>query len=475
MTAMTVVWVLACAGLSWWLRARPDVVALVILLLWVLVPAQASEVLTGVTFFAPSMLNLHPAAYLTYIYAALYLSLGGGAWQARLSSLPGLFLLLGWVVALAGALTLLQLEQASPRGYLGNFLAGALWLALCAIAQQANPQFGKWLTWTLLAAAAGNSLLSIGQVLAGEVWPYTRYREMYQADFKQGAVRTSGTTDHPLVLSLLLATSLPLVVAVRRVLLTYLLAVLIVVGLLQSGSRAGLVLAVLGFSAAVLMSGKPQPRLLALYVATAASGAALFLGSLGRNVAERFVYDSGSTSDRADAYEYLVAHLGEYLFFGGGYGSSFALKNTRVIPSSFENAYVMLAVDVGLIAALTFLVVQLSVLRRGWRLGVPRYVLWSAVTAMVTSATFSSFAVTSASMVLVWAPLAIVLASGATRIKREPGSGLTPRGETVPERSGTANGDGRLAFRNGDRTLFDRAGRAAPTSNGRARRMRRRR
>ena len=64
--------------------------------------------------------------------------------------------------------------------------------------------------------------------------------------------------------------------------------------------------------------------------------------------AARFANDAGSNADRQAAYGYLFSHLGEYLFLGGGFGSSFSLKNSQVIPSSFENAYAMLVVDIGL-------------------------------------------------------------------------------------------------------------------------------
>jgi hypothetical protein len=290
----------------------------------------------------------------------------------------------------------------------------------------------------MLGVATTNALLSITQSLLGEVWPYTHFREMYQADFIPGADRTSGTTDHPLVLSLLLAGSLPLVVMIRRVLISYSLAVLLIVGLLQSGSRAGLVIGVVGYSAALLMTGRANLRSVGVYLVTAATGLILYASTVGQHVAERFANDAGSNADREAAYAYLFSHLGQYFFVGGGYGSSFGLKNSQVISSSFENAYAMLVVDLGLVAAGAFVLVQILLLRRGWRRGAPRPLLWSALTTMAVAATFSSFAVTSACMVLVWAPIAVVMAT--SRSTAEVG----PSGDEQTEGLGvTSSDDGR--------------------------------
>src|SRR4051794_35996340 len=98
---------------SWLLRRRPDIAALVILSLWILIPSIATEVVTGVPHFAASALNLHPAAWLTYIYLAIMICAGSLGTRTRLGSLPAELSLLAWVMLLAVILTLTQLEQAS--------------------------------------------------------------------------------------------------------------------------------------------------------------------------------------------------------------------------------------------------------------------------------------------------------------------------------------------------------------------------
>jgi hypothetical protein len=423
MYSVTVLWVALCLAAAWALRRRPDVMAIAILALWIIVPAQASEIVTGVPFLAPTLLNLHPAVYLTYIYSAVFLFVGPEL-RRTILRLPAPYLLLAWVVVFAGIVTTLQLDQSTPRGFLGNFLAGVLWFFLCAVAQYGNHSFAKWLVITLLALAVANALLSIVQSLVGDTWPYTAFREMYQPAFKPGADRTTGTTDHPLVLALLLAASLPITVLIRRLWVSYVLAILLFVGLLLSGSRAGLVMGTLGFSAAMLFSSRVTPQRILLYALSATTGIVLYFSAAGATVVDRFANDVASAATRSTAYAYVWEHLREFLFLGGGYGSSFSLKDNRIIPSSIENGYAILLVDIGLVAAGVFLLVQLAILWRGWKGAAPRAFIWSSATAMATAATFSSFAVTSACGVLVWAPLALVAAT--TRASSDAEGGQNP-------------------------------------------------
>ncbi|WP_147332021.1 O-antigen ligase family protein [Geodermatophilus marinus] len=392
---------------AWILRRKPEGAAGVILVLWIMIPSVAGQLLTGVSFSSATVTNMHPAAWFTYVFVCIFAIVGPQGWIADLKSTPWLLVLLAWLMAYGAISTFTNVGQASPRGFVGNFLAGGLWLFICAVGGARNQCFALRLLKLFVACAVVNGLLSIVQSVLGEVWPFAGFRALYQVDFRDGAERTSGTLDHPLVLSLLMVAALPLAMVLRGHWVRLGAITVLLIGLLQSGSRAGALLGLIGLLGGAMVSRQSLNRKLAQVIGIVGTASALLLAGAGEVVISRFVDDDGSTSLRQEAYAYFWENLSDILFVGGGYASSFDLKDRGLIPSSFENGYVMLATDMGLMAAASFLGVQVGLLVVAWRRAVPRAVLVGAAATMACAATFSSFQVLSAAMIIVWAPIAV--------------------------------------------------------------------
>jgi hypothetical protein len=413
-TVVLLAWVVLSCITAWFLRRRADTAALVILGLWIAIPSVAAEVLTGIPFYSGSLANMHPAAWFTWIYIVV-LAAVGRRWWPGVAAAPGELGLLGWVLVQLAVLTVVHLDGASPRGLIGNFAAGLVWFALSAVAAHANASWPRLLKNTVLFAASANVALSGLQVWLERVWPFDTFRRAYQSDFKEGADRTSGSLDHPLVLSLLLVVALPIAVTASRQLYAYAMTTLLFIGLLQSGSRAGLVLGILAIVPALIARrGNRVTNVLGL-LGVAAVLSALLVSGAGQTVLERFQQDAGSTALRSEAYSFFADNWASYVFTGGGYASSFDLKDSGALQSSLENAYIMLAVDAGIVAALVFTMMLLSIaIRSVVHHGVTGRSC-AALAGLTCAATFSSFMVQSAAMVIVLAPLALCLADSIER------------------------------------------------------------
>jgi hypothetical protein len=270
------------------------------------------------------------------------------------------------------------------------------------------------------------------QVLLDRVWPFDPYRRAYQPDFKEGADRTSGSLDHPLVLSLLLVIALPIAVTLTRRVHAYALTTLLFVGLLQSGSRAGLVVGCAAVVAVLLLQRGRRGDSMVILAGVGILFAALLFSGLGSNVLRRFGQEAESTALRTEAYSFFADNWSSFLVAGGGYASSFDLKDSGALQSSLENAYVMLAVDAGIVAAAAFAVTMLVIVARSIVSHGFSARVGATLAGLTCAATFSSFMVQSAALILVLSPLALCLADGAVRARKRGDPHVDP--EAVPPR-----------------------------------------
>jgi hypothetical protein len=246
-----------------------------------------------------------------------------------------------------------------------------------------------------------NVLVGSLQVLTGSIVLFPAYFSVVPG-FHPDLSRAQGSFEDPLVFALFLIASVAALPSVRTMISRTLFAALVVVGLLESGSRSGLLLGVPVTISVLLLTAKFR---LSHVISLAALGGvfsyAVVLG-LADKTLTRFETAQRSSNLRQEAYSYIGSHLGEYLITGGGYASSFALKNSGTIRSSLENGYLMLAVDIGIIAALVYLFVQLRVVSQSLasRQSLPSAL--GAIAAIGMASTFSSIATRSSALVVVW-------------------------------------------------------------------------
>lgn len=399
-----------CVLVSAWLRRRPDVASLLGLSIWVLLPAYAGELLTGVPYSAKSPANLHPAAWFVLIYIMALCIGGGRRFYQTIGELPGFFLLLPSIVFCSIFSSLLNVEASSPRTLLGILVAGCCWIIVSGVAAASCPSYARQLAQVIVVLATANAIVSFVQATASNAWPFQKFNTMYSPDPTSILTRTQGTVEHPLILSLLIVIAIPLCEGVRFPPLRYGLLVALFVALLQSGSRAGLIFGAAGAIYVLARSVWRRPvEILWVGVASALAVSAL-LGTQGAIVLLRIAEDARSSEVRLVAYDYFVQHWHSFILLGNGYGSSFDLKSHGFIQSSLENGYLMLAYDCGFISTVCLLLFIVFVADRGLRAGCWTPAL-SALLGSAICATFSSIETVSAAPVLFFASLGVCYAS----------------------------------------------------------------
>lgn len=257
---------------------------------------------------------------------------------------------------------------------------------------------------TLIAIAVAQVLLSVIAWITGRpaffADAFARYY-WFTPEFARGL----GTTDHPLVLSLLLASVIPLLATLRSVRLQFTILLTLYAGLLLSESRTGLVAAVIGSAFLLLRPG----RSLGIRATVIAAGLTVCLlliqSPLGSGVMERFANDGGSSSARFTAIDAFIARASEFAVLGWGNSGGDLFRQQEGLNSSLESAFLIFAVNYGIPFAIGYFAIAVAVIAIGRDpLGGSRV---AAITSLVMVQTFSSIATTSASAVLVWVLVAL--------------------------------------------------------------------
>lgn len=255
--------------------------------------------------------------------------------------------------------------------------------------------------------AVSESLLAIAQRMAGNGLVFEEFRSAANSFSRTG--RSAGTFDTPLDLAVFLTLALVVVVRGGGAWWTWTATLVVVAAIVCTGSRTGMVLAVgiVGLGIAV----RGARRLVDLVFTIGATvGAALLVSSArAAPLFARF----GAQGDRSSWARDLARHTGFQLVeerpvTGSGltYAYEYALAN---LPSSFENAWLSLAIGAGLPVAL--LVVAIPVI--GWLLPGPTALLTRAAGAvpLVWGASYSAYTATNTFGVLAWTFLGLAAAT----------------------------------------------------------------
>jgi hypothetical protein len=375
--------------------------------LWILVPSVAAQSLTHLHG------GYHPSS-LIVIIAFLSRSLTGRLGTRNINNRVRVsFLILGLVVALAIAQTIAQGGGRVSVPLINDLLAPVLLFVLIVGAANEKSEIAHYLKATILGLAcleAGYSILQRDVIRGGDAGniPFaSSYSSQYWFVYLD---RPVGTLDHPLVLGMVLASSIPLAVMIKRPVLQYPIALLLFAGTLASSARAAIIFAIVAVAYLIL---RPTQRWIAkawIAIPVGLVIIAISQSSLGTSAKERlysFGESDNSTYLRVQAYSYFLRHWSEHIFLGGGVGSASLLGENGILGSSLENPMLIDVFDLGVLCTLLLLIPQISatVSRRGGRRS--GGVVMAAIGCFAISLTFNSTTVPSAAAPLLWTLIAL--------------------------------------------------------------------
>lgn len=424
-----VVWVALCLGISTALRKRPAISVALALAVWTIVPGVASRAITGQ---GSGALSVHAGTWLiltTFLLLLITDPRGLAESLARrfLTFIAILLVIFAAVLetktgSAGSGVTLVVDEMAAP------FLA--FWI-LSAVSLTRPGEMILVRNW-LVGLAAGEAAFAIVQYLSGSALLYGSFFA-HRYWYKTGWDRWMGTTDHPLVLSMMMCAAIPLLIGLRRSWLQPTLLVLMVIAVVITQSRTGVLAG--GIGAIYVMLGSRTSTLRKVVTVVGIAVAAVFIAtsSLSTGIVDRLQNDQGSALARGSAWTYFIDNWSHYTFTGGGISYNYQVASSGGLNTSFESAFLMYAVDLGIIIAVVFFVAQLVLVFRGS----PRRVAGarlSALTVLVVCQTFNSLEVQTVAGMVVFVSIALAALPASQGEERDE----APRSHPVA-RAGTVS------------------------------------
>lgn len=402
------VWIICCFLAALVLRRRIRVAIGAVLALWVLVPAVGNPLITGV---ANGPLSVHAATWFILAILAVRLLHDPGSVTAVLGRHFALFLIMAMVILAAALSSLTSLAGGGMVLLVDQIAAPVAFFLIMLSAAAGDEGLVSMVRAVLIGLAAVAGLVALAQWLTHSVLFYEAgFRTQYW--FNPGTDRWMGTLDQPLALSLLISVTAPLVAGLSRNALQSVLLVLMVVGVLITQSRVGILVVALSVAAVVVFAKRRiWVRVVLLAVLSVATWL-IMTSPLIEGVVARFEDDTGSAEARARALEYFLARWTDYLIAGQGVGSSYRVAVQGGLQTSFENPLVMYSVDFGIVfAVLYFGAMAILVLRNAGRHHY-RGLTLAGILAVAVCQTYSSLATRSAAGIIVWTVLAMVVIAG---------------------------------------------------------------
>jgi hypothetical protein len=133
---------------------------------------------------------------------------------------------------------------------------------------------------------------------------------------------------------------------------------------------------------------------------------AMSFGAAGA-VQARVLDDTGSTSARADALQYFLSNVGDYMWLGRGLNGSFEVSDNAGLGTSLESAALMYSVDLGVAVALIYFGVMAWISLRPFRRSTAAGITGPAMAAFVVPQSFSALSGTTAAPMTVWITFAL--------------------------------------------------------------------
>lgn len=417
---------LGAVGLSYALRRRPAEQLALILFVRVALPSTAAAALISDS----SLLRaLQPSTYV--LLAVVLVNAFASAYEAR----PTLFkrgqmrtpLVLLAAAALVGlAETFLSAGPGTSLRMVDAVVVPVILISqVLRLARSDADRLARY--FVLLASfAAAIALVQYATKSYGIYEASLRRQSFFSL---QREFRPQGSLDSPLDLAFLCCLALPLVVTVGGQVLRYAAAVLLLGGILVSGSRLFALLGLIALLFIVLRSGRGAGQRLMAAVSVGSAALVMARSAVADLLVGRLSDDGGSFLARSDSYTYIRENLSSHLLGGQGFGFSLALKGRSTV-ASLENGYAMMAFDFGLSVAVVILGAQIALVLSGTK-GVPGGAKLSATFALFGAAFFSGVMTASATSLVFAAVIGLAAA-------RYPSSKLHPEEVSPSTRSGRA-------------------------------------
>lgn len=323
-----------------------------------LIPYSLWAMLTGGTDGA-LLSRVHPATIYTLALAGLGWEPPRG-WQQTFVSPKRRIALALQFMFLVGA-GLMSVAVRGMRGlpllvdnYIGPFLVFWMLVGTFDGKAGARERAGNWVAF----AGVVLSVAAVLEVAAGRNPLYEpTYGDVPWFPFPTGEYRSTVTFAAPLAAANVLLFSLAVTSVVSSARLRLWAVMALLLGILATGSRSATAIGLL-ISPAVITASGEQHRLIArvrskrtgaLLLGAFALVAGTLVTPLGRHVLERATSSWESTAVRVVSANYFAQTAGVYLVKGVGLGGSTDVS-TAVFGSyiTFENPWIMLAVDLGI-------------------------------------------------------------------------------------------------------------------------------
>ena len=361
--AQLAVWLLLCLAVAVALRRYPVVLVALAFALWTIIPAVVGVRVIGLSARTP--FAFHPASWLVLSGFLVQIFYDPKALSRAVARHP-------YLVVIVTAFSVVALSTSLAEGSGGSRLfvepnIRPFLMALVLIAH-AGQREREGVRNLLLALAAAQALLSLAQSIQGSTILYgDAYATISWFD-PDRFDRWMGTTDSPLILSVLLCAAAALTLGLRSEVLRAALLILYLSSVLVTQSRVAAVVIAGVFALSVF---RRQVSLLARILTAIGLGFAIwYIGTSGLagGLLGRLENDTGSNMARGRAFDYALAQWDHYLISGTGLGSSYQFARNAGLESSLESSFLMYAVDAGILAAVIYFSAQVVILiKGGWR------------------------------------------------------------------------------------------------------------
>lgn len=376
---------------------------IVAFLVWCLIPSIASPRINGYDLV---IADIHPASVLILVTLVVQVCAGSAELKHAVAYRPGTLMLALVIVGAASVMGAVGRGLTAVGPTVNELVAPLTLFFLLGGCLLLQPHRVEKVRRLILVLAAGEASFAVAQTVSVSplVWSVYYGRQFW---FTENFHRWMGTFDHPLILSVFLSCAIFLLVDIRRWWLSLLLLCVYIGGLLCTQSRTGFAAAAVG-ALYVLVRGRfsGAGKFMFMAVGSVIAVVVYRLG-VGTSLTDRVADDNGSSAARVQALSYFVDHWTDFLWSGQGLGSNFTLARQVGLPTSFESAGVMYSIDLGIVVAVLYFALMVSVLRAAHRTGSATGMVPAAIAAILMIQTFSALSGATTMPPILWSLLAL--------------------------------------------------------------------
>lgn len=399
-------WAAAVLAAAWVWHRHLEALVLAAVVGWLAMPGVARGT------FALGPIDLHPAATLCFCVLLVQLVRDRHRIVRVLHAAPVVLALFAAVCVVTTLQTLVLTKGPEGVMFGTEQVTGSLaLLVLVGACLLERPGFARRLTGWLLGTMAVEGLMATAQAAVHQPLLYaSAYAKQYW--FKQSFDRWMGTTDHPLVLSLMVVMTVPLLARRMNGVLRIVVLACLAAAMLAAQSRTGI--AVLAAEVLfVLVRGRMGARARIGTGALVAAGVAVAaaLGVFGEIITRLTTDDGGSAAVRTQSIEYIINNAGAYGWLGRGMNQSIQMAGAAGFGTSFENSFIMHMIDMGLPTALVYYGCMVACVLVGLARRCTPGAAVAGMAGILVIETFSALGDRSASAAVLWTVLGLALFS----------------------------------------------------------------